>query len=164
MPQKSILDIARAARKQSEIIRGRWTFPKSMCGMCSRSAAILFKMLVAEGYDPKICLNEDWPHTFIMIDNDVIDLTATQFSVTRYKAVFLQSKENIDNTRPTGHPYRVTHEFITVESLIEYLKKVKRVEYERPDPTDMLSTKEWIEFVELHRHNIKLEVCDDPQP
>lgn len=96
---------------------------KSLSGYCAIASAQLFRMLKDEGFNPEIHVwesseNRD-SHVFIMFDDHVIDVTATQFrEFVNQPVVILHARE------AEQHVYwNSSYSFSSVEDLIRRQKK-----------------------------------------
>lgn len=67
-------------------------FPRDLCGMCAIASAYLLTQLQRAGYPAVAYEGED--HFFVMCDNYVIDITATQFGGD---PVVVRSRNSIRN-------------------------------------------------------------------
>lgn len=101
----------------------------SLCGWCAIASAELSKRLISAGIDCTICLSRVASrgyHCFVMIDDYVLDVTATQFrEYEREPVVFLHSKEAEVND------YHIpVNEFSTAKALRVYQSKVHWPSYQ----------------------------------
>jgi hypothetical protein len=75
-----VLTLAHQARKWAEHQAIQEDFPPSLVGFCAKASAYLFTLLKAAGYDPQIIENDS--HCFVLVDQELVDITATQFSAS----------------------------------------------------------------------------------
>ena len=84
-----IIQIAEENRKWAESVanyflsqsKDRWFFSSNLCGMCAIASLRLFRELRAAGYEAQIAYTLG--HVFVVYDNLIIDITATQFGYDR---------------------------------------------------------------------------------
>ena len=89
----SVLAIAEHARLWAEKTAKKEGFPSDLNGFCARASVKLFNLLKAASYDPIIgCAHG---HVYVILEGQIIDLTATQFPRTRSKKVFIKNVEDI---------------------------------------------------------------------
>jgi len=83
MDIEHVKDIAFFAREWSEAFNSKHTiaWDEDLCGMCAISAAFLFRELKRAGYRPVLAYSDY--HFFVLIDDYIVDVTATQFTVLR---------------------------------------------------------------------------------
>lgn len=88
-------------------------FGSDLCGMCAIAAAELFRRLQSAGYKPKIAVRNKKVegHCFIIVDEKVVDVTATQFGM---KPVEIVAR----NQKRLPSFWRHTSLFDSVEDLI----------------------------------------------
>jgi len=114
--RQQVLAIARAVRpwaEQRDIGLGR-----GLCGMCARASAELWYRLDAAGIPAGIRVHDSGPmsHVFVVVDDWVVDVTATQFDQFRnHPIVMLHTREAESYTF-----YQADAEFDTARDLIRY--------------------------------------------
>jgi hypothetical protein len=74
---RDVRRIARESRKWAEQTAKRRDCPKNLCGLCAVAAGHLHRALQREGYKSRIAMNNG--HCFILLEDYVVDVTATQF-------------------------------------------------------------------------------------
>jgi hypothetical protein len=131
MSHKTIREVAELAHTRTKEIAKREGFDDDLCGLCSRASAILFDMLVENGYNPMIHQAEGWPHTFVQVRDTLIDITAKQLGES--DILIISAKEN---PIAKGKPYQTTHKFQSIEELIKHLVKMDRIDCEIPKESD----------------------------
>jgi hypothetical protein len=96
-----------------------------LTGWCARASAELFKQLKAEGIDAEI---HAWvsPHTgqshvFLMVDDHIVDVTATQYRELRNVPVVIMHQREAE----AYEFYQTMHTFKAVGSLILWQKKTR---------------------------------------
>lgn len=69
----------------------------NLCGWCAKASARLYAELSAHGIKPAICMTNtenQGSHVFLLLDDHVVDVTATQFQEFENKpVVIMHSKE-----------------------------------------------------------------------
>jgi hypothetical protein len=95
-------------------------------GMCARASAELWRALVRFGFKPEIHLwvcpfDQETAHVFVVVDDHVVDITATQFSMMRNQLVFIAHKREAER----WDWYQSQTVFNTPEELIRQQKKDK---------------------------------------
>jgi hypothetical protein len=92
-----VLPIANRVRKWAEIKAKKANkHPDDLCGWCAISSAHLFREMANEGLKPELhYVDKDWvSHCFVVVDDYVVDVTATQFTdFKNKKIVILHIKE-----------------------------------------------------------------------
>lgn len=77
---KDLFKIAKTVRKQAYNKAHKY-YGEELTGYCARGSAMLWTALVKAGLSPVICLarSQDGDHVFVMCENYIVDVTATQF-------------------------------------------------------------------------------------
>lgn len=131
---KLIEDVAKEARAQA-LYRNEIEelgYDDDLLGMCAVASAILFQMLVDAGFDAKICYAVgqafmDEAHVFCMVDDLIIDITASQFGL---RDVEVLKKGSPHSRRWFWTPQR---KFSTVEQLAVRQRKDQWPRHQRVD-------------------------------
>jgi hypothetical protein len=96
---------------------------EDLCGMCAIASAELFRRLAKLGYKAELCAWVDEfecsSHCFIVVDDHVLDVTATQFRETENITVFY---EHIREAVKYAW-YNAQHTFNDVKRLVKWQKK-----------------------------------------
>lgn len=116
MPKQSdILKLAECTRSWAELARlktrSEGHFSADLCGMCAIASAHLHEVLKNAGVKTTIVANYD--HVFLMIDDMVLDITATQFG--DYPKVLYRRHSELSEF------WRRDREFETVQALCQYV-------------------------------------------
>lgn len=92
MLSKKVIQIATQTRKWAE--KHDYAFNTDLKGMCAIASVELFKRLKNENFNPqlKVAIHGIGSHVFVVIDNFIIDITATQFGHSK-KVVIKNKKE-----------------------------------------------------------------------
>lgn len=95
-------------------------------GMCAKATAELWRALVRLGFTPEIhmwlCpMDMETAHVFLVVDDHVVDVTATQFSKMRDHIVYIEHKRIAEQ----WDWYQSQTVFKTPEELIRNQKKNK---------------------------------------
>lgn len=101
-------------------------FDSDLTGMCCIASAKLFETLVQSGYNPTLAMAEhddDSAHCFIICDDYVLDITATQFGMAPIETIH----EKIASEYWFWNPKVL---FYSVDELIKYQKKTKWPKYQ----------------------------------
>lgn len=96
-------------------------FPQSLAGLCAIASIRLHAELVKEGVVAQIAVRNavNDGHCFVIVDDQVIDVTATQFG--KFKAVsILPRSEAIEHRH-----WNAKKQFGTAEDVTAYLRKAK---------------------------------------
>lgn len=85
---------------------------------CARASAELFKTLTRRGIGAKLHMfeGERFSHVFVVVDDHIVDITATQFSPFRMSAVVIMHLREAEQYEF----YQAEQEFSTVEDLRKY--------------------------------------------
>ncbi len=77
-------------------------FEEDLCGMCAIASAELFRRLKDMGYSPKIALydGDDHCHCFVLVNGQIVDVTATQFGKNPVEIVNTNEKNLPDFWNP----------------------------------------------------------------
>ena len=114
---RKVRRIARAARKWAEeYAESVGAFSDLMC-LCAISSAELHKRLRKEK-QPSI-LVENNTHCFVMCDDYVVDITATQFGIQ--EEVYIRKHDH--SAVKNKYFYRINNKFRSVKKLREHQKK-----------------------------------------
>lgn len=97
--------------------------PKELDGYCAIASAQLFRTLTSEGFEPELHVWEDTDsrdaHVFVVLEDHVIDVTATQFRQFAERAVVIMHVREAE-----GYTYwNSSYSFKSVEELIKRQKK-----------------------------------------
>jgi hypothetical protein len=90
---------AKKVRAWCEAENGKREFPKhteGLCGWCAIASARLWRELLAQGVKSElhIASNEGISHVFVIVDDYIVDVTATQFrAFANRKLVIMHAKE-----------------------------------------------------------------------
>jgi hypothetical protein len=119
--QAIVVAIATDVRYWAE---GRASSPYSkLDGWCARASAELFKQLKEEDIDASIHVwNENTgeiAHVFVVVDDHVVDVTATQFPEFEDKPVVILHQREAE----AYEFYQTKHVFHSVQELLKYQKK-----------------------------------------
>lgn len=68
--------------------------PDNLCGWCAIASGQLFKRLQADGIAAEIHINSG--HTFLVVEDHIVDITATQFHEFGNKPVLIIHQKEID--------------------------------------------------------------------
>lgn len=93
-----------------------------LCCYCAIASGILFLCLKHVGLDSTLCLSQEQlgSHVFLIAEDHVIDITATQFRKFANQPVVI-----IHEKSATEWYHRVDESFDTVKDLIKFQKKSK---------------------------------------
>ena len=122
---RKILRIARKTRAWAELNRDAGGFPFDLNGMCAIAAMKLFDDLTQQGFAAHIAINNrvNMGHCFVIVDNHVVDVTATQFGK---ETVFFKPLADAKNTVPSRFepsPWKFTKLHDSIETFRKHLKK-----------------------------------------
>lgn len=95
-------------------------------GMCAIASAELFKQLKDKGFNPElhcwICpMDEQTAHVFLVVNDHVVDVTATQFTRLRDKIIYIEHKREAEQ----WDWYQSQTVFATPADLARWQKKTK---------------------------------------
>jgi hypothetical protein len=90
---------------------------------CAIASGQLYRELVAAGFEPKIRMAgcDFGSHVFVVVDDHVVDVTATQFQEFADVPVLVAHERELD----MHWFYQGEEEFKTVEALIAFQKKTR---------------------------------------
>ena len=119
-----LYQIAKACREWAEKFAKKTDdYPKNLCGMCAIASAKVFIELKNKGYRPELRLwmGEWGGHCFVVVDDHIVDITATQFPD------FSDSKVLVIHEREADmfEFYKTTKVFETVKQLQKHQKNTK---------------------------------------
>ena len=110
-----VIDIARSARKWTELKASKANYrPDDLCGWCAISAGHLFREL--SNADIPAELHYTSGHCYVVIDDYIVDVTATQFHEFKNKEINII---HIKEAEPY-HFYRTTDIFKHPSELREH--------------------------------------------
>lgn len=90
---KKITEIARETRIWADNERKRFNFDETLCGMCAKASAELWRRLTKAGLSTKIIENDC--HCYVICEEYLVDITATQFNRKEiFPNVVILPKEN----------------------------------------------------------------------
>lgn len=94
-------------------------------GFCAIASAELLKRLKKAGISAEIHLATSWggSHAYVIVEDYIVDVTATQFSEMRNKTVVIQHEKELDHL----WYYRSTHVFVEPRKL-----RKAQIEWEWP--------------------------------
>lgn len=101
--------------------------PDNLCGWCAIASAELFTRLAAAGIDAEIHINNN--HTFVIADDNVVDVTATQFEAFDDTPVVIMHTKEVDED--IHWYYTGTKIFRSVEKLHAYQVSTKWPKHQR---------------------------------
>ena len=121
MLSKKVIQIATETRKWAE--KHEYAFHKDLKCLCAIASVELFKRLKNEKFKPQLKVaihGMGGSHVFVVVDNHIVDITATQFGHT--KKVVVQPKKDFTIL----HWYwRSNKTFKTHKKLIEFQQKTR---------------------------------------
>lgn len=122
--RKKILEIAKETRKWAMQNRHKNGFPKDLCGMCAIAAMRLFDDLAENGIQAKLAINNRTGagHCFVLVDDDVIDITATQFGMEPVFVRPLEHAQSISRRQWKISPWKYTKMHDSSRSLQRQLR------------------------------------------
>ena len=115
-------DLALEVRDWAEVLAAEQERSRDLCGYCAIASAELHKRLSKEGIFAELVVAETdlFAHVFVLIEDHVLDVTATQFSEFRNQpVVLLHSKE-----AEQYDFYRPIEIFGTAKDLRKWQKKI----------------------------------------
>jgi len=101
-------------------------FDSDLTGMCCIASAKLFETLEQFGYAPALAVAEyenDSAHCFVICDDHVLDITATQFGMEKIEIIH----EKMASEYWFWNPKML---FYSVDELIKYQKKTRWPKYQ----------------------------------
>lgn len=118
----TIKKIAEQVRKWTENKADKANYnPDSLCGWCAIASAELFTRLQSAGITAEIHINSG--HTFVIADDYIVDITATQFTEFENKPVVILHLKEVDEEE--NWYYTDTKIFKSVKKLHAYQVKEK---------------------------------------
>lgn len=90
----------------------------NLCGFCGIASAKLFQKLKDVNIKTEICLSmmQDGDHCFLLFENFIVDITASQFSLDFQKKFIFSDTKN--------HPYwKIKKKFKTVNGFKKYQER-----------------------------------------
>jgi len=84
---KTITQIAEEVRVWGELLECNGICFENLRGLCAICSVELFIRLQKEGYKPLFCFNTC--HAFVVVDNKIVDVTASQFSLYRNTKILI---------------------------------------------------------------------------
>lgn len=132
MNEPLIVELAQCVRNWAESKRHRHNFSADLCGMCAIANAHLYRVLKDHGI--RFWLVENDHHVFLLRQNRVLDVTATQFG--DYGRVLFTPLD-----APAAHKgdkigdvswWQVRRKFATLEQLNAYMKQTGWPPYQTP--------------------------------
>lgn len=121
-----ILEIAEEVRVWGEILEANDICFENLRGLCAICSVELFVRLQERGFKPLFCLNS--MHAFIIVDDHIVDVTATQFRYFDNKKILILHRE--DSTH-TAHD--IDSECDNIDDIIETLDEVNWPDLMHPD-------------------------------
>jgi hypothetical protein len=117
--------VALRVRKWAELQSIESRMPANLEGMCARASAELFRRLSAVGVRAELHAYEDGygaAHVYTVVEDIVLDVTATQFSKLRKHPVFTMHLREAE----AMYPWYVSCEvFHTITDLVKWQKKTE---------------------------------------
>ena len=101
--------------------------PDNLCGWCAIASAELFTQLAAVGIVSEIHINSG--HTFVIVDDNIVDITATQFPAFENTPVVIMHTKEVDED--IHWYYTGTKVFKSVKSLHAYQVKQQWPKHQR---------------------------------
>lgn len=94
--------------------------PKDLCGWCAISAARMFEELKQVKISAEIHMHNNFPcHVFLVVDDHVVDVTATQFKETATIPILIMHTKEAERY----DFYKSTEQFSSTLELQKYQKK-----------------------------------------
>lgn len=124
MDQKRLEAVAISVRHWAEAVACEARLRDDLTGLCAIASAELFDQLETIGLRPELhlwtCVQDGISsHVFVVLDDVVVDITATQFSKMRAPKVYIAHKRIAER----WEWYQSQEVFDTVRDLIRYQKK-----------------------------------------
>lgn len=120
MKVKVVKPIAEKVRFWAEDL-WRETGAEDLCGCCAIASAKLFNELKAAGLNPILHYADS--HVHVRIDDEIIDVTATQFGV-EYPPVLISTVDKLRSSKfKYDNPWASTMQFESVGELREWMIK-----------------------------------------
>jgi hypothetical protein len=134
MEAKDIKEIAIQARAWAEDYQLKHPkhFPECLASLCAISSAYLSHQLTQNNIENSIafCNTDRVAHFFVICQDKIIDITATQFG-NKFKAIEIRDLEEID-LKETNF-WETTYIFNTPSELLEYQKQYNWFKEQRVD-------------------------------
>lgn len=91
---EKVREVASKAREWAEIKQRKYQFlfRPDLCGMCAKASGYLFELLSKEGIKAKIAINDK--HCFVIVNDYIVDITATQYGREKIYIIPLAEAEN----------------------------------------------------------------------
>lgn len=114
---EKIRKIAGEAREWAERKQRKYQFffRADLCGMCAKASGYLFELLRKEGIKAKLAINDQ--HCFILVDDFIVDITATQFGRDKIYIIPLDEAE-----KQSYNHWRVKTTFENLDDIWSYQK------------------------------------------
>ena len=92
-------------------------YDNELTGMCAIASAKLFDTLEQLGYNPTIAVsdNDDASHVFVIVDDFIVDVTATQFGRNPIEIVHAKTA--------TEWYWQIYYECDSIKSLVKHQKR-----------------------------------------
>lgn len=97
MKTEAILEIAAKVRAKMERVAKKERSSPDLEGLCARASLILKMELEAKGIRADLALMQDYAfgsHVFLIVEDHILDITATQFSRNKWPPVLFCSTED----------------------------------------------------------------------
>jgi hypothetical protein len=124
--QALVLEAAKVAREKAEQIAEQELFNEDLEGLCARASAILFSELRKRNIYARICLAYD--HCFVVYDNHIVDVTATQFNIQ--DKIFICKLSDLERISHPAH-WEYKKSFRSIKRAVQY-------QSDRNWPTDQI--------------------------
>lgn len=135
---KSVLEqVLPYARHRVERIAREEDWPYDLQGLCGRATAIIHQLLNLIGFDPIMCIGTG--HIFSMIDDYVVDVTASQFDLDD---ILIRSHQDLllDKYNFRGwNPYETKFRSKNLIAVITRLEEMGWTQTQRPRMSEYLS-------------------------
>lgn len=117
----TIKNIALQVRRWAERRAEQGGDNPDLCGYCAIASAKLFNRLIEAGFKPELRLHEseNLGHVFVAVEDNVIDLTASQFVDFHYEDMVIMHEREAE----AYFFYKPAHVFNSVKALIRYQKQ-----------------------------------------
>jgi anti-sigma regulatory factor (Ser/Thr protein kinase) len=117
-----IKDIAKATRIWAEDYAHTHNMAADLCGMCAIASAELFTNLIFAGFKPEIRISNSFSgnHVYCVVDDHVVDVTATQFHPFEEETVVI-----LHECEAAAYNFYVDdiHYIESIKALVKYQKK-----------------------------------------
>lgn len=128
MIRRKILAIASNVRDWAEEQAAGTYMAGTLEGMCAIASAELWRQLKQAGIDARIRVwqhrNNEMCHVFLVVDDYVLDVTATQFRALKNKRIYFEHEKEAD----AYYFYFAAYEFNTDRELVYWQEDVGFVE------------------------------------